>query len=694
MKINILMRYSKYFALLGLILTLNASVLAAETSNQSPVRLAGHVPTKAISNAVFLENLDANANIPLTFTLPLRNQEELEDLITKLYDPADKAHFGKYLSSEEFIEKYAPTEEDYLQVIAYAKEMGLAIRETHPNRILLNVSGQTKTIESAFQLNLHQYQQPNGRKFYAPNDEPAVPSSIASIIRGIVGLDNQAEWRPFHYRQDIAEKGKEEIALATGPLGGFSPNDIIKGYNLSSVQANGAGQNIALFQLASYQASDINQYTQTFGLPAAKLHDVLVDGGSATGINAEVTLDIELCLALAPQSQIYVYMGPNSGQGVLDTYNRIATDNIAKQVSSSWGLGEDLSDPQQLQTENNIFMQMAAQGQTIYAASGDSGAYDDYSINSSMALVVDDPAAQPYVTGVGGTKLLIDSSTGNYQSESVWNGGLGASGGGGISNIWPIPAWQKNVLTASSHTNRNVPDVCLNADGNTGYSIFHNGQWGIYGGTSCAAPLWAAFTARVNQQLAAAQKPTLGFANPTYYAIGTGAAFTTNFHDVTTGDNLHYPAQAGYDNATGWGSFNGANLFATLTNSTPQPPPPKNSPVLNISMSHTDPFLRGRRGTYIIQVTNNGNAPTSGPVNVAVNLPTGLSLAYLFAYGWFYNNNLTFTQNTSLRPGESYSLILLTTNVSFNAPFSVTPTATVSGGGSPTSTVGNLTNIR
>ena len=114
-------------------------------------------------------------------------------------------------------------------------------------------------------------------------------------------------------------------------------------------------------------------------------------------------------IALAPESQIYVYEGPNSDQGVLDTYNRIATDNLAKQVSTSWGMGENLTSAQYLQAENAIFLQMAAHGQTIYAAAGDSGAYDDYPDNS-QALVVDDPASQPYVVGVGGTKTYSEFS--------------------------------------------------------------------------------------------------------------------------------------------------------------------------------------------------------------------------------------------------------------------------------------------
>ena len=182
-------------------------------------------------------------------------------------------------------------------------------------------------------------------------------------------------------------------------------------------------------------------------------------------------------------------------------------------------------------------MQMAAQGQSMYAAAGDSGAYDD---SNSDKLAVDDPGSQPYVTSVGGTSLTVDSTTGVYVSESVWDNGSGnGAGGGGISTVWPIPSWQTNITGLYSTTHRNVPDVALNADPNTGYSIYFNGSWQIVGGTSCAAPLWAAFNACVNQELAAIGRHVLGFVNPLFYGIGKGNAYASDFQDVTS-NNLFY----------------------------------------------------------------------------------------------------------------------------------------------------------
>lgn len=581
---NIFSKYSRYLVACMVTFTLNVNA----ASNNSHIRLPGHVPSQAVDKADLVESLHPDKHIPMTFVLPLRNQKELEELIHRIYDPNDKEHYGKYLTTEEFNKRFAPTQKDYDAVIAYAKGLGLEVTNTHPNRTLLTVKGHTKSVESAFDLNLHTYQLENGRKFYAPNNDPAVPHAIASVISGVVGLDNHAQWKALNRRKEITQEmfhAENASAFPSGPNGGLAPIDIKTAYNLTGISADGTGQSIALFELGAYQASDINAYTTYFGLPAANLVNVLVDGGSGGAIDAEVTLDIELALALAPKSTIYVYEGPNSGQGLIDTYNKIASDNLAKQVSTSWGLGEDEAGSQIIQAENAIFQQMAAQGQTIYAAAGDSGAYSDY---PNTKLVVLDPASQPYMVATGGTSLTVNSTTGAYVSESVWNNGVGnGAGGGGVSSVWAIPSWQANISTAYSQTNRNVPDISLNADQNKGYAIYYNGGWTLYGGTSCAAPLWAAFTALVNQQRMSTQMSALGFANPVLYSIAK-AAEAANFHDITLGNNYFYKASSGYDNASGWGTFNGANLFASLTNSsTPGPTVSITSPANGSSVSGT-----------------------------------------------------------------------------------------------------------
>jgi kumamolisin len=340
----------------------------------------------------------------------------------------------------------------------------------------------------------------------------------------------------------------------------------------------GAGQTLALFELDGYTASDISAYESTYGLPNVPLENVLVDSatGGAGGGAGEVTLDIELMLAVAPgASKIIVYEGPNNDQGILDTYAKIANENRAKSVSTSWGLSEDGSSSSFLQAENAIFKQMAAQGQSIFAAAGDDGANDNGS-----SLSVDDPGSQPYVVGVGGTNLSTRGD-GSYGSETTWHSGS-SGGGGGVSAIWTQPDWQNGIATAvnlGSISMRNVPDVSLDADPNTGYAIYCNGSWGVWGGTSAAAPLWAGFTALVNQQRQANGLGPLGFANPSLYRIGQTGSYGADFHDINDNStNGHYPAVSGYDNATGWGSFNGDGLFQSLTEDpSGESAPPSNS---------------------------------------------------------------------------------------------------------------------
>jgi subtilase family serine protease len=545
---------------------------------QSSIRLQGHIPTKALERSVQLGRLPSTTSIMATLSLPLRNQQELEELLRRLYDPTDSL-YGNYLTSQEFTDRFGPTQADYEAVISYAQSLGFKVTGRHANRTLLSVSGPASAFEAAFNLNLHYHQAMEGRIFYAPDNDPEVPDFIAGRITGVIGLDNAAVWHTHNHVVDKAQTAHElPYQIGTGPGGGLTPSDIKTAYNLNSVPINGAGQILGLFELDGYNASDVASYVSYFGLPSVPIQNVLVDGfsGRAGSGADEVTLDIELQNALAPgASKIIVYEGPNTNAGVVDTYNRIATDNLAKQISTSWGLSERQTSSTVLNAENAIFMQMAAQGQSIYAASGDSGAYDNGS-----TLSVDDPASQPYMVGVGGTQLYVNAGE-TYSSETTWNVNNtinGGAGGGGISSVWSIPSWQNGLTTAASQTMRNVPDVSLNADQYTGYSIYYKGSWYIYGGTSCASPLWAAFTTLVNQQRVSNGVTTLGFAKPVIYQIATSSKYSTDFHDIKDGsNNLYYSAVAGYDNATGWGSFNGSNLFADLTPDVTTPPStPKN----------------------------------------------------------------------------------------------------------------------
>ena len=562
---------SHFYSAAALLACLTAA--GAGVAQAAPIRtLPGHIPA-AVQTARVVANLDPARTLPLALTLPLRNQPQLSALLLAQQNPRDP-RFGHYLTPQEFAERFAPTQADYDRTAQAARALGLTVTATHPNRTVLDVAAPAGVAERAFGLHLRVYQSgEDGRYFFAPDGAPRVGSGL-SAVSGVVGLDNAARRHPQAHRRDTPGLSPLlDMALTpyagTGPNGGFAPSDIKTAYGLSGVSQTGSGQTLALFELDGYKATDIAAYEAKFGLPAVPLQNVLVDGysGEAGTYSFEVTLDIQLQAALAPgASKIIVYEGPNSDVGVVDTYNRIATDNAAKEISTSWGDTESRIPAAVRAAENTAFQQMAAQGQSIFAASGDSGAYDD-----GATLSVDDPASQPYMTGVGGTTLTTNGAGGAYLAESVWDSHInGWSGGGGISTVWSLPPYQAGLAGSAaslgSQTMRNVPDVSLDADPQPGYAVYINDQWAVFGGTSCAAPLWAAFTALVNQRRTANGLPLLGFANPPLYALAGTASYKADFHDIADGStNRYYPAVTGYDDATGLGTFVGAALLADLS---------------------------------------------------------------------------------------------------------------------------------
>ena len=268
-------------------------------------------------------------------------------------------------------------------------------------------------------------------------------------------------------------------------------NDFRAAYSVGPL--TGAGQSVGLLQFDGYYATDIANYASQAGLPSITLTNVPIDGGVGTpgsGVG-EVSLDIEMVMSMAPGvSRIIVYEAPNPSPWV-DMLSRMANDNLARQLSCSWGGGSP--DP----TSEQIFLQMAAQGQSFFNATGDDDAFTGS---------IDFPSDSTNITQVGGTTLTTTGPGGSYVSETVWNWGLDqgsyVGSSGGVSTVYQIPPYQQGIdMTANlgSTTMRNVPDVALTGD--NVYVIYGNGNSGTFGGTSCAAPLWAGFTALVNQQV-------------------------------------------------------------------------------------------------------------------------------------------------------------------------------------------------
>ena len=362
----------------------------------------------------------------------------------------------------------------------------------------------------------------------APDVEPSVELDVP--VLAISGLNNFTLPHPAGLK--IAPRQKTAHAR---PADGSGTGSTYMGYDFRAAYApgvalTGTGQSIGLVQFDGYFTNDIVAYESMAGLPSVVLTNIYIDGFDGTPSdtlgNVEVSLDIEMVISMAPGlSKVILYEASSNGVPN-DILNRMATDNQARQLSCSWGWGGGPDT-----NADQIFQEMAMQGQSFFAASGDSDAY--YTSTSTNF-----PADDPYLTSVGGTTLTTTGPVGPYVSETVWNSADGNGSSGGISTSYPIPTWQQGIATGAnggSTTMRNLPDVALTAD-NVEVIASDGTDYGDIGGvtgTSCASPLWAAFIALVNQQ--AATNGPVGFINPAVYLIGAELDYTSDFQDITTG---------------------------------------------------------------------------------------------------------------------------------------------------------------
>ncbi len=522
------------------------------SSDHAAQVLHDHVPA-VVASLRSLGRFPGTNYLNLAIGLPLRNQAVLSNLLQQIYDPTSP-NYHHYLTSEQFSAQFGPTEQDYQAVINFASTNGFTVVGTCSNRTLVDVGGKVADIERAFHVQMRTYQHPSEkRQFYAPDVEPTVDANLP--ILSIYGLNNYVLARPLYHVKSSQDYSPDDFSTGSSPSGSYWGYDFRKAY-APGVTLTGTGQTVALFECDGYYNNDVSSYLTATGLPGVALTNVLIDGfgglPSGSGGEVEVALDIDMAISMAPGlSKIIIYEGPSDTPAyTLDILNRIATDNLAKQISSSWLIDDTAQFAQ-------IYQQFAIQGQSFFQASGDEGAYYPGIFQYEDS---------PLVTLVGGTTLISTGAGGVWASETVWSGS-----GGGISTTYSIPSWQTNInMTANqgSTTMRNIPDVALTA--NNIYIWGDGSPITSIGGTSCAAPLWAGFMALVNQQLAANGGSPIGFLNPTIYSLGQSANYTNLFHDITTGNNTSgssptkFYAVAGYDLCTGWGTPAGQNLINAL----------------------------------------------------------------------------------------------------------------------------------
>jgi kumamolisin len=585
---------------------------AVANAAQAPkVKIAGQTPNAA-QHGSKVAHKSSTDTLNLAISLNYRNKAQLVALLAGISDPTS-SQYHHYLTSEQFASQFGATSADAAKVKAFLERNGMRVTSISPDNTLINVSGTTAQAEAAFSTTINNYQSAKGT-YYAYETDPLVSADVSGLILGVQGLENEPRWRT------ATPHGKPIAAphVGSGPAGGYTPAELRGAYNVNpliSAGYTGAGQTAAVFELDGYVASNISTYVSNYGLGSPAPSNILVDGynGAAGQGEVEVELDIEVINAIAPKAQVLVYEGPNSSAGVVDTYKKIATDNTAKVISSSWGQCENESAQSDINSEDQVYQQYAAQGQSIFSAAGDTGAYDCR--DQATLLNVDNPSDDTYVTGVGGTNLTISGTS--YSSETVWNASASSAGGGGISTLFTKPSYQTGPGTTNSYSNgeRQVPDVTAVADPASGYSIYSQGSWTVVGGTSAAAPLWAGIATLSNNYAASNGKASLGQANPTLYSIFNNATkYANDFHDITSGTNRYYPATSGYDQASGIGSPNAYNLVLDINGSIT--PPPTTTP------------------------------PTTTTTPVPTTTPTGGS-TQLIQNGGFESGNTNWTESSS-----------------------------------------------
>ncbi len=644
-------------------LTLAATAFVSAAMAQQPL-LTHHVRQETETGAAkALGQMPASQTLRLTLTLPLRNQDELDQFIEDVYNP-DSPSYHHFLTVEQFTAEYGPTEDDYNAVINFAEEHGLAVAATSPNRVTLDVTGSVNAIQRAFHTSLRTYQHPSeNRSFFAPDREPTI--DLPFQLWHIAGLDNFSTPRPAGLtRNPNANRGVPSATVGSGPSASFLGSDMRAAY-YGGGPLTGAGQYLGLLEYYGTDLADVQTYYsnahQTY--PGSVISLVSTDGTSTACTESsgcddtEQTLDITQALGMAPGlSGLVVYVGSTDAA----IFNAMATHKpLNAQLSSSWTWSP--ADPN---TDNPYFQEFAAQGQNLFQAAGDSAKWTTSGTASQIF-----PADDVYITSVGGTDLNTASAAGPWSSETGW-----ADSGGGISpHRYAIPSWQTTAASSCSScskTYRNGPDVSANSNF-TFYVCADQTTCTAneYGGTSFAAPMWAGFLALVNQQYAAANSgKTLGFINPAIYALGNGASYDTDFHDITSGSN-GYSATIAYDLNTGWGSPT-ASLVSALAGSATQQP--------GFSLSASPGSLsitQGNAGSSTITSTVTGGFNSSIALT-ASGQPTGVTIGFnpasITGAG---TSSMSVSVGSSVTPG-SYTITVKGTSGSTVETTTVTLTVT------------------
>ena len=625
-----------------------ARLVGAATAIACGAASAAPYPTKDTPAARDI-GAAAPRSIGVTVALAYRDVDGLKRLIDALHTPGDP-QFRRFLTPAQFHARFDPDPTTVAAAMACFRAAGLSVvREGH----LLQVAGTPQAIRAAFGVELHDFEVSahggqGAYRFHAPAGEPAIASrAVAASIEAIVGLDDRPAFAPNMTLRPAAVGGAAPAAkagtLTANPPGYWTVNDVASHYNVTPLYdagLHGEGRTVGIVTLASFTPADVFRYWDESGLSTNpdRLRVVDVQGGSGpvsdAGGSGETTLDVAQAGGLAPAADIVVYEAPNDGRSFVNAFFRAVQDNVAETISASWGEWEYKDTQYRMKTHRSramtlkafdqVFMQAAAQGQTLIAAQGDAGAFEanrEFPLPWFLPIVsVGAPADSPYITSAGGTTLagqqryvvngkpfVID-----IPAERAWGldymvglcaaigftptdcGIWGVGGGGGVSSYFPVPQYQKRlggmavteagqslvevdqeppidwVDLPAGFAGRNVPDISLNADPNTGFTLGYTNQYGSYGvsafvgGTSFVSPQLNGIAALLGQRAGG----RLGLLNYPMYAMARKAKAwgqaNSPFNDVAAGANWFYEATPGYDRSTGLGTLNVANFAQAL----------------------------------------------------------------------------------------------------------------------------------
>lgn len=576
----------------------------------------------------------------VSIVLQLHNVKDLTNFINATVDP-NSPSYHQFLSVEDFASRYAPSDADIARVIAALNKAGIQVDDVYRNHMVIHTTGTAAQYNSFFATEIHQYKE-NNVTYNKPNRKITIPPSIADVMLTATGLDTKPKAHPMSHNMSKDSKGAASINVsAAKPLanastattnqpGSFTVVDFAQLYDINPLYRSnikGQGRTIGIATLANFTPSDAYAYWQSVGLNVApnKIKQINVDGGTGSDGSGETTIDVEQSGGVAPASRVFVYEAPNTDQGFIDVFFKAANENVVDSLSTSWGQPEIAADTDVLTGQHQAFLELAAQGISVFVAGGDEGAYD---INDnqgpyaypgcSMTLTVDSPSSDPMVVAAGGLTLAgtqtFQNSSGatigsvtvpktrpwawdylqnffvaNFGEAFYYANLFPVGGGGGVSIYNALPSYQahlsgtqvsapnQSLICQSStgpqdlidmpagYAGRNSPDIALNADPDTGYAEYVGGAWQYgWGGTSFVAPQLNGITVLVSQVAGT----RLGFLNPQLYARFRQYGYDNRspFVAITSGDNEYWQATQSYNPASGLGALDVTKLAQTFVN--------------------------------------------------------------------------------------------------------------------------------